>query len=213
METQSLSKHNQYFILTNDRKIRVALKAKLEASCEGNMNTKIIEELGITHGAARVDIAVVNGVIHGYELKSDMDTLNRLPGQIKIYNSVLDQVTLVVGKNHLYKAIKIVPEWWGITIAKIIDSNDTVSFYNIREPEQNPDQDSAAIAALLWRAEALSILEQIGQARGVRSKPRKDIYKRLAEVLNKQDLGAAVREQLRTRINWRSGLSCMPSGD
>jgi len=213
MQAKPLSKHNQHFILTTDRLIRAALRADLEALCEGDANTKIIEELGITHGAARVDIAVVNGIIHGYELKSDVDTLNRLPGQIKVYNSVLDQVTLVVGKSHLHEAIKIVPEWWGITIAKAVDSNDkAISFYKIRKPEQNPEQDSVAMAALLWRSEALSILEGIGQAKGVRSKPRKDVYERLAKVLTKQELGEAVREQLRVRINWRSDLRCIPNG-
>lgn len=212
MQTQPLSKNNQHFILTTDRLIRSALKADLEALCEGDTNTKIIEELGITHGAARVDIAVVNGIIHGYELKSDLDTLNRLPGQIKVYNSVLDKVTLVVGKTHLVDSIKIIPDWWGITVAKFIDAEQGVAFFKIREPEQNPEQDSVAMAALLWRAEALNILEEIGQANGVRSKPRKDIYERLAKALTKQELGEAVREQLRVRANWRSDLRCMPNG-
>lgn len=213
MKTLTVTIHKQHFILTNDRMIRAALRENLEKSCEGNFKTKIIEELGITHGAARVDIAVVNGVIHGYELKSDRDTLNRLPNQIEIYNSVLDQVTLVVGKTHLHEAFKIVPEWWGITIAKIVDSSGLVSFCKIREPEQNPNQDSTAIAALLWRAEALSILEEIGHAKGVRSKNRKAIYERLVEVFDKEALCATVREHLRARVNWRSDLQCMPNGD
>lgn len=206
-------KHSQHFLLTNDRMIRTALKEKLEESYGSLKNTKIIEELGLTHGEARIDIAVVNGVIHGYELKSDKDTLKRLPGQIEVYNTVLDRVTLVVGKNHLHEAIKIVPDWWGITIAKIVDSNNAVSFCKIREAEQNKNQNSAAVAALLWREEALEILEKIGQDKGMRSKNRKAIYERLAEVLDKKTLKEIVREQLRSRLNWRAELQCMPSGD
>lgn len=200
------------FIFTNDKVIRVALRRNLENELKGSTDFRVIEELGITHGAARVDMAVVNGVIHGYELKSDLDSLNRLPDQMRIYNSVLDQVTLVVGKNHLHEAIKIVPEWWGITIAKIVKPNGTVSFYQIREAERNPNQDRIAFASLLWRDEALNILEERGQAQGVRSKTRKVIYERLTEVLDHKTLGAKVRERLCARVNWRSDLQYTPSG-
>lgn len=202
------------FYPTTDKTIRIALKENLEASLKVYAGEKrIIEELGISHGAARIDIAVVNGIIHGYELKSDLDTLTRLPEQMKIYNTVMDQMTLVVGKNHLYEALKIVPEWWGITVAKQIDRSNVITFYNIREAEQNPSQNSAAVAALLWREEALSILEERGQARGVRSKSRWEIYGRMTKVMDEPTLYQKVRQYLCARTNWRSDLQCMPSGD
>lgn len=202
----------KHFLLTSDKIIRSSLVEILDRECNNKPNTKVIEELGITHGAARVDIAVVNGIIHGYELKSDKDTLKRLPDQIRIYNNVLDKVTLVVGKNHLHEAINIIPDWWGVTIAKATDSSDIVEFCNIRDPEQNPSQDNAAIAALLWREEALGILEKIGQASGMRSKTRSVIYQHLAESLDSEVLKDQVREHLRTRISWRSGAQCMLNG-
>jgi hypothetical protein len=59
---------------------------------------RIIEELGVVHGKSRIDIAVINGLMHGYEIKSDKDTLQRLPEQMNMYNSVFNKVTLVVGK-------------------------------------------------------------------------------------------------------------------
>lgn len=58
MKVRPLLKHNQHFMLTTDRIIRAALRAKLEESCEGDADTRIIEELGINHGAARVDIEI-----------------------------------------------------------------------------------------------------------------------------------------------------------
>jgi len=203
--------HSSY-ISTSDKLIRDALKESFKKTCKETPSSKIIEELGIAHGAVRIDIAVINNMIHGYELKSDVDTLDRLPGQMEIYNKVLDRVTLVVGKNHLYEAIKVIPEWWGITIAKISTSCKKVVFYNIREAEENPEQDSHAVASLLWRDEALNILEKIGEANGVRSKNRSVIYERLAEVLDRQTLKAEVREHLCTRLNWRSDLQCMLDG-
>ncbi len=200
------------FTSTTDKLIRASLINKLYNSHKTDPDLRIIEELGITHGAARVDIAVVNGMIHGYELKSDLDTLYRLPEQIRIYNSVLDQITLVVGKNHLLDAIKMVPEWWGVVIAKIIDSENTITFSTIRESEKNPKQDSVSIARLLWREEALEILERVGKTDGVRSKPRNYIYERLALSLNQTDLRKEVRKCLHARINWRSGRPLMPNG-
>jgi hypothetical protein len=198
--------------LTSDQLIRTALKESLRKTHKEDHQTKIIEELGVTHGAARVDIAVINGSIHGYELKSDIDTLYRLPSQMRYYNSVFDRITLVVGKSHLHEAIKIVPEWWGITIAKIISSGE-VLFCNIREAEQNPDQANVAVAALLWRDEALRMLEESGQARGLRSKTRNVIYARLAEVLDEDTLKSKVRERLCTRVAWRSEIPYMPNDD
>lgn len=202
--------NNLGFAPTNDKLIRTALKEELRDTHRHEPQARIIEELGITHGAARVDIAVVNGTIHGYELKGDLDTLHRLPEQMRIYNSVLDQVTLVVGKNHLFAAINAVPEWWGITVAKVIGSNGAISFCSIRKADENPEKNSVDIASLLWRDEALHILEEIGHSRGVRSEPRKVLYERLATVLDQPTLRAKVRECLFLRTNWRFEKQCTP---
>ncbi|MEK9158092.1 MAG: sce7726 family protein [Patescibacteria group bacterium] len=188
--------------LTSDRLIRNTLRERLSHSHEGQADTKIIEEFGVAHGAARVDVAVVNGSIHGYELKSDLDTLYRLPEQMRIYNLVLDYVTLVVGKQHLREAFNIVPDWWGITIAKFSNSFE-VSLCDIRESEQNPKQDKVAIAKLLWREEALEALEKANEATGIRSKSRQIIYEKLAEVLDEHTLKKTVRSYLCSRRHWR----------
>lgn len=205
---------NDQPMLTSDRSIRIALKKKLEGSFKANNNNvKIIDELGIQHGKARIDIAVINGIIHGYELKSDVDTLFRLPEQIRIYNSVLDKVTLVVGKKHAFEAIKIIPEWWGVTIAKAIDPHQPVTFFEIREAESNPFQDSVSMAGLLWKEEALNILENINCASGLRLKTRRLVYERLAEVLDPKTLRKKISECLCARPDWRVEIPCMPNGD
>ncbi|MCP6718556.1 MAG: sce7726 family protein [Patescibacteria group bacterium] len=200
-------------MLTSDKLIRKAFKKDLKNHYKNSHRTRIIEELGIIHGAARIDIAVINGVIHGYEFKSDIDTLYRLPEQMKIYNTTLDKVTLIVGKNHLYEAINIVPDWWGIMIAKVNTDNKVV-FYTIRKAENNPEQVGISVARLLWRKEALQILEEKNMAVGFRSKPRDLIYKRLASVLDTETLKERVRYTLLvSRKDWRSDLQLMPSGD
>lgn len=196
---------------TNDFIIRSALTEVLRKRYARDKELRIIEELGVQHGNVRIDIAVVNGIMHGYEIKSDRDTLERLPEQMKEFNTVFDQITLVVGKQHLYEAIHIVPDWWGIMIAKI--NKGKVVFHKIREPEDNKEQDKVSIARLLWREEALQILKECGQADGVRSKPREFIYKKLANVLDDGILKEKVRRTLLTpREDWRFGLVPLSHG-
>lgn len=199
---------------TNDEIIRVALKKNLQDQyVKDNHPVKIFEELGLKHGTVRVDIAVVNGVMHGYEIKSDRDTLQRLPEQMNVYNSVFDQVTIVVGKSHLYEVINIVPDWWGIIVAKI-DSGNSVFFNHIREAGNNLGQDKVSIARFLWREEALEILEERNEAHGFRSKPRAEIYEKLANILDKETLGDKVRETLLfSRLDWRPDAPLMLSDD
>lgn len=197
---------------TNDNLIRIALKRKLAVEHKDDPRLKIIEELGVSHGEARIDIAVVNGVIHGYEIKSDLDTLQRLPDQMDIYNSVFTRMTLVVGKSHLYEAINIVPDWWGIIVAKI-DSNDSIIFNCIRKAENNMEQDSISIAKLLWKEEALRLLESLGEANGLRSKPRSNIYKKLSEVFDQRTLEDKVRETIFFREEWRLDAPLQLNGD
>ncbi|MCH7883566.1 sce7726 family protein [Patescibacteria group bacterium] len=195
---------------TNDKIIRTFLRIVLEKELEQYKTEKklpaeIFEEFGVSHGTARIDIAVINGIMHGYEIKSDRDTLIRLSDQMDIYNSVFDQITLVVGKSHLYDAINIVPDWWGIMIAKF-DAEESIVLQYIREPKDNKEQDSVEIARLLWREEALEILEKTGEARGFRSKPRDVIYEKLSTIFDQQNLGKEVREALFSRRDWRSDV-------
>jgi len=201
-------------IPTNDRVIRTALRAILKDNFEENNQSnkhhlKIFEEFGVGHGIARIDMAVINGIMHGYEIKSDRDTLKRLSDQMNEYNAVFDKVTLVVGKSHLYNAINIIPDWWGIMIAKIV-KNKKIAFNTIREADYNPEQKGVSIARLLWREEALKILEEKNKAVGFHSKPRSLIYEELANVLDEETLKNKVKNILLiSREDWRSDVQLM----
>lgn len=199
-------------IPTDDLMIRPVLRKRLEKRHAKNKKLRIIDELGLHHGDARVDIAVINGIIHGYEIKSDQDTLLRLPEQIDIYNSVFDKMTLVVGKKHLYEAVKMIPDWWGVILVKA-DSKGKVVFNTIRKEETNKEQNQLSVAKLLWREEALRILEEIDEAKGFRSKSRDLIYSKLSTVLDQKTLNKKVRETIFFRADWRSESPLMSYGD
>jgi hypothetical protein len=187
----------------NEAELRSALKRKVLARFANDPNTRILDELGLRHGAARIDIAVVNGILHGFELKSDKDTLKRLPHQIQIYSSVLDKVTLVVGCRHAKDAERMLPQWWGIKVA-VVGARGGLDFVDVRRAGKNPVQDAVAVCRLLWRDEAFSLLDELGHAKSLRHKPRTLIYSHLAEVADLELIRQRVRHQLKFRIDWRS---------
>jgi len=193
----------------NDAHIRAATKQALFLQHRGDAETVIIEELGVRHGLSRIDLAVVNGELHGLELKSDRDTLVRLPEQAQMYARVFDRLTLVVGERHLRHAVEVVPDWWGIRVART--EFGKLHFTDLKFAISNPSPDPISIAMLLWREEALSFLEELGRATGMRSKCRAEIYSKLVEKADLNNLRARVRRCLRQRGNWRSAatrLSC-----
>lgn len=194
---------------TNDRIIRVALIKELNIIHSRDNIIRIFNELAIENGTSRIDIAVVNSLMHGFEIKSDCDTLERLPGQLADYNNVFDKITLIVGKKHLYDAINMIPDWWGVVVAKI-NINNEVIFNRIRDAEINQLQIGPSIARLLWKEEALNILEKYNSSRGVRSKTCELIYERLAGILDMETLKECVRQVLlSSRRDWRSDAPLM----
>jgi hypothetical protein len=185
-----------------DRDIRYALRFDLDREHRGDSQTIIVEELGIDQGSARVDVAVVNGLLAGFEIKSERDTLTRLPAQVSAYSAVFDAMTLVVGANHLERAIEAIPAWWQVLVPERRGSD--VALVELRGGAANPRIDPEMLAQLLWRDEALAELELRELTGGLRSKPRRELWKALARELELDELRRVVRDRLRARTSWRA---------
>jgi hypothetical protein len=180
-----------------DSDVRRAVKAWLGVEYAGDRETRIIEEMGVWSGSVRIDIAIINGSLSGYELKSDHDTLERLPHQRDLYGRVFDFLHLIVGKRHAEDAEKLLPSWWGIRIA--VASGDEIKLLRHREPAPNPTLDPYLIAELLSKDEAIGVLEAVELAKGWRSKPIRLVHERLANELPLDDLKDRVRTILKGR--------------
>jgi len=180
-----------------DLDVRNAVRGELSRIYLGDQDTRIIEEMGIWSSTARIDIAVVNGELCGFELKSARDNLKRLPDQEAIYSAVFDRVTLVTAENHLVASLKVIPEWWGVSIASTLQ--DKVCVTPERRPEFNPTLSALMVARLLWRDEALSILAERGLDRGYRSKPVAMLHQHLANSMAISDLRNQTRAKLKSR--------------
>lgn len=187
-----------------DRHIRDALHREVVPNMlAGDPYGFALDEMGLCGHSARVDIAVFNGAIHGIEIKSDRDTLVRLPKQIEVYGGALDKVTVVVGERHLKDVRKAVPTWWGITVAG--GAPGAVSLDLHRPAKGNPSPDPYRVAQLLWREEALEELAVRGRDRGVRSKPRRHVWRRLADVVPLEELRERVRLRVKGRADFQAG--------
>ena len=177
--------------------IRSALRSRLLLEHADEVNTFVIEELGLCRGQVRVDLAVVNGLLHGYEIKSDRDNLRRLDLQVEVYSKVLDQATLVVGDRYLSEALNIVPSWWGVLHADSTDADFRLK--TVRRAGENPQKDARSLVELLWLDEAITLLEGRNAARGLRSKPRRFVWDRVCEQFGIDEIAATVRTRLKAR--------------
>ena len=179
-----------------DREVRDLLKRHL-ASTHFNDDTVVLDELGLCQGDVRIDVASVNGELSGYEIKSPADTLARWPKQCRIYSKVVDRAWLVATEKALEAAQA--PGWWGVI--RIVETRDRLGLRVIRPAQPNPKPHAYSIARLLWRDEAIRALDELGLARGVRSKRRAEAWRRLAESAPLDHLRAAVRAALKVRAN------------
>jgi hypothetical protein len=159
-----------------EREIRAHLLATLAPTV--NNGALLVEEMGVEHGAARVDVALISPSLQGFEIKSDFDTLDRLANQMHAYHGVFDQVTLVSTDGYLAQAEKLLPAWWGLWRVSRTAAG-ALATQVIRPASHNPRQDSRSVAALLWRDEAAALLELVTGTRTPAGAARAKLYDQL----------------------------------
>ena len=192
---------------TRDADIRPALMDFLAAEATSDNDLSCIEELGICGGESRVDFAVLGSSIHGYEIKSESDSLSRLQTQIGYYCRALAFVTAVVAEKHCNSLLESAPSWWGVLLVK--ETADGITVERARTSRRNPSLDPYAVAQFLWRDEALELLSIQGLDSGVRAKPRKFLWERLCDSIEIDELVCMVSEKLQQRREWRlQKLAC-----
>jgi len=186
----------------NDIDVRKTVHAKILKKYHEDPNVLVVDELSINLGLSRIDIAVVNGLLHGFELKSFNDNLNRLPLQVEHYSSVMDKVTLVVDVLHCTKALSMIPSWWGVkTVERGV--RGSVKIKNLRSAKLNKNIDPLCLAKLLWKNECLDLLAKCGHTKGTKSLPRFKLWDLIAEIAPLSVIQTEVRHYLKTRISWR----------
>lgn len=221
VDTYGLSKLDSYILISsapvflctisrdvvdsNDADIREALHRKVLQPYHKCSSTIVVDELGLAHGKNRVDIAVLNGCVHGYEIKSSKDNLLRFSAQLEEYTRSLQKLTVVSAPNHIEDVLNVVPDWCGVVQATM-GPRGGVAFSTLRRATKNPNVDAVALAHLLWRKEAVEFLELLGVTGKSLTMPRKALYEEIASQASLNELVAWIKDRFMRRDSWRADL-------
>ena len=86
-------------------------------------------------GHSRIDVLSIGEEVHAYEIKTDLDSLDRLESQLRDYSSTFEKVSVVCGPGKLEKLKEILEPEIGIILLNSYDEMET-----IREATSCPDK-------------------------------------------------------------------------
>jgi hypothetical protein len=76
----------------------------------------VIAAFEIRVNNSRVDFLTINGDTKSFEIKSELDNLQKLTKQISDYEKVFDYNYVVIDEKHYSKAVKLIPRRYGIFV-------------------------------------------------------------------------------------------------
>ncbi len=171
--------------VASEEVVRDALRRQVLAESDVQL---AVDEFWVPRSNERADLVVIGRSMDGFEIKTERDTLRRLPRQALAYGRVFDCCSVVIAEKHCYHATEVLPSWWGISTIFV---SETITFVAVRCPQPNPAIDIETIVRLLWRDEVISALSRLGQEADQRSS-RGALWEEL--------LGAVSTEQLRNIV-------------
>lgn len=198
---------------TTELAIRTLLREALRFSADASM--KLLEEFWIPCSHERADIVRVACTLDCFEIKSERDTLARLPRQMLAYGRVFDRCTAVVAEQHADNVMTVLPEWWGVAVVTTSDSDLCVE--QLRVAATNSAVDASTLVRLLWRDEVRGALDDVGIAHRPEA-GRAALWDVLLDSVDVAQLRAIVRHALRGRDRSKgrfakSRLSRVQGGD
>ncbi|GKT21078.1 sce7726 family protein [Acidovorax sp. SUPP3334] len=113
-------------------------------------------------GSSILDVAVFNGTSTAYEIKTEYDSLARLPEQLKDYLQVFDLVNVVTHPDAAQQVMNIAPSSVGVMVLGKRGRLSVVRDASSNAASTNP----AAIFRTLRRQEYLNVLSKTHQWRG-----------------------------------------------
>jgi hypothetical protein len=137
--------------------VRSALRYRLMSDISGATDT--VEEFWVPRSNERADLVLIGRSLDAYEIKTDRDTLQRLPRQVSAYGRLFDHCTAVVAGKHLDAASHLLPDWWGIIL---ISDDERPTFEQKRAAKPNPTIDPQTLVRLLWRQDVAAALAELG---------------------------------------------------
>ncbi|WP_339217909.1 sce7726 family protein [Ornithinibacillus sp. FSL M8-0202] len=186
-------------MLLNDSGVRSLLLKELKSQYQNDPDTRIVNELGIQNGQSRIDVAVIKGIIHGFEIKSDYDTLDRLPRQMEYYNKLFQRMTIVSSRKYYKEICEMVPKWWGI---KVISSDGT-RLIEKRKGRKQTSQDKDVLLGLLWKKDLEDLIDVLGYPKSMKKLKKHQLLEIFSKEADVNIIQQHVYFSLKTRQNWR----------
>ncbi|WP_353228496.1 sce7726 family protein [Pseudomonas qingdaonensis] len=121
----------------------------------------IINEMVVANWSRRADMAVANGRLYGFEIKSQFDSLRRLPGQLESFQEHFDKVVVVAAPKFISAIERDYPD--SIGILEVSLSSGRPRLRQVRAGRINEVKDIAKLASLITKAE----LERFLRVNGV----------------------------------------------
>ena len=204
MKLGQYSNNMEQQLALDDRAIRRVLLQKLAA----HSPKAIIEELYVHRGNAIADVVAIHSEAHCYEIKGEGDNIQRIVTQGKYYDLVFPKVTLVTTFNHLEKALKLVPDHWGIMLARRTENGLKIGY--IRSAKRNRLFDKQLALLTLWRSELAEVAIPLTDKKTAKLS-RASLTEIIAENLSPDTLMKNIGEKLiaRAAAKMDSRDSCM----
>ncbi|EHR2382131.1 sce7726 family protein [Salmonella enterica subsp. enterica serovar Newport] len=89
-------------------------------------NATIVNEMVVANWSRRADLAVANGHLQAFEIKSDFDSLKRLDGQLETFTSRFEKVTVVCAPKFTYEISKKVTS--DVGVIEYLNTNKGIRF-------------------------------------------------------------------------------------
>ncbi|MCT2886869.1 sce7726 family protein [Levilactobacillus brevis] len=137
----------------DDKDIRAVLRKMVSAY----KNARVFDEYTTYSGKSRADLVAINGHVNAFEIKSDYDSLNRLENQVREYDLNFERNCIVAGEKYIEEVSKIVPDHWGIIMARRNRENK-VSLNYKRVAKLNPNLDFVSFTGLLESSKLRKII-------------------------------------------------------
>lgn len=143
--------------------IRTALRDWVHDKFELKHNDILINELSFWNKdpnssvdcSFRADLALANGRLVGFEIKSEKDSLKRWLSQMIAYSNVFDEVWLCSHGKHLHQALEVTDRHIGVLVV-----DDSGSIAVVRYASENKKLNFYDLSGLLWKDELLTFASQ-----------------------------------------------------
>ncbi|MFJ3114905.1 sce7726 family protein [Pseudomonas protegens] len=116
----------------------------------------VINEMVVANWARRADLALANGRLYGFEIKSEFDSLKRLPGQIESFRRHFDKVTVVAASKFVPEIVRSYPVEVGVL--EVYLKSGRVTLRQVRAGRIEEVKEQQVIASLITRAEIERLL-------------------------------------------------------